>query len=219
VPTTNDDSQVFYNAGVGVKFGLTDRVNLVTEVKGIHKVENDDDDIIGTVGVGVKLGTIEKSRPKCDNSQAMSLNEFAKMCKTAPQAAPMPAPAQKLQSEPQVVQQSEVVEQAPVEEVVDEKVKCVVDVQAPETAVETSESANIPEGFYVQMAALFKGNGEMLTSRLERKKYPYVLYNTERFGKEATLVLVGPYESRKEAAVALRYLKRLSAKAFVKRFP
>ena len=222
VKTTNDDSQMFYNAGAGVKFGLTDRVSLVTEVKGMHKVENSDNDVIGTVGVGVKLGAVEKPVPNCNTPKAMSLDQFAKMCKTEKPAAPahVAAPVQQLQQEPQVVE-----EPAPApapQEVVDEKTKCVVDVEGPVVMDETAsveESGTIPEGYYVQMAALFKGSGDMLTSRLERKKYPYVLYNTKRFGKDATLVLAGPYETRKEAAVALRYLKRLSRKAFVKRFP
>jgi len=222
VKTTNDDSQMFYNAGAGVKFGLTDRVSLVTEVKGMHKVENSDNDVIGTVGVGVKLGAVEKPVPNCNTPKAMSLDQFAKMCKTEQPAAPaqVAAPVQQLQQEPQVVE-----EPAPApapQEVVDEKTKCVVDMEGPVVTDETAsvqESGTIPEGYYVQMAALFKGNGDMLTSRLERKKYPYVLYNTKRFGKDATLVLAGPYETRKEAAVALRYLKRLSRKAFVKRFP
>lgn len=226
VKTTNDDSQMFYNAGAGVKFGLTDRVNLVAEVKGMHKVENHDDDIIGTVGVGMKLGSVEKPVPNCNTPKAMSLDQFARMCKTEKPVVPaqVAAPVQQLQQEPEVV--TEPVSVPVPEEVVDEKTKCVVDVEGPVVMDENTdestvdhESATIPEGYYVQMAALFKGNGDMLTSRLERKKYPYVLYNTKRFGKDATLVLAGPYETRKEAAVALRYLKRLSRKAFVKRFP
>lgn len=222
VKTTNDDSQMFYNAGAGVKFGLTDRVSLVTEVKGMHKVENHDDDIIGTVGLGVKLGALEKPVPDCNTPKAMSLDQFAKMCKTEKPAAPVQvtAPVQQLQQEPQVVEEP-VVEAEP-QEIVDEKTKCVVDVEGSVVTDDTSsvqDSGTIPEGYYVQMAALFKGNGNMLTSRMERKNYPYVLYNTTRFGKDATLVLAGPYETRKEAAVALRYLKRLSRKAFIKRFP
>ncbi len=220
VKTTNDDSQMFYNAGVGLKFDLTDRLNLVTEVKGMHKVENDDDDIIGTVGLGVKLGAVAQKKPTCETPQALTLEQFSKMCKTT-QPAPAPMPVEKMQSEPVVQETAPVVEEA-APEVMDEKTAaCVVEVEneAPNVVEGTTESAEIPEGYYIQMAALFKGSGEILTSRLERKNYPYVLHQTERFGKDATLVLVGPYETRKEAAVALRYLKRLSRKAFIKRFP
>mgnify|MGYP000138417144 CR=1 FL=1 len=67
------------------------------------------------------------------------------------------------------------------------------------------------------MAALFKGKGESLTNRLEQKDYHYVLHNVEKRGKEATLVLVGPYESRVEAGVAMKYLKRLKSDSFIYR--
>ncbi|RUM63528.1 MAG: hypothetical protein DSZ05_08500 [Sulfurospirillum sp.] len=228
VQTTDDDSQMFYNAGAGVKFGMTDRVSLVTEVKGIHKVENHDDDIIGTVGLGVKLGDVGQPRPNCNTPEAMSLDQFAKMCKTKKPAVSnvvqITQPVQQFQQEPQVV--SEPVSEPVMEEIVDEKTRCVVDVDGGDIEMEgpvvtdsASDTGTIPEGYYVQMAALFKGNGEMLTSRLERKNYHYVLHHVNRFGKEATLVLVGPYQTRRAAAVALRYLRRLSRNAFVKRFP
>ncbi len=224
VPTTNDDSQVFYNAGVGLKFGLTDRVNLITEVKGMHKAENGDDDLIGTVGVGVVLGGSKKKKPSCNEPKALSLDEFAKMCKTKKVEAEK-TPAQVAQPAMEATQTEPPAPAAPVVDektaavsapAVEESANCVVEV---DTHAEEEKTLSIPEGYYIQMAALFKGNGEVLTAKLERKNYPYVLYNTERFGKEATLVLVGPYETRKEAAVALRYLKRLSRKAFIKRFP
>ena len=223
VKTTNDDSQGYYNGGVGVKFDINDNINLLTEVKGMHKIENGDNDIIATVGLGVKFGQKSEKKPasSCETPAALSLDEFAKMCKT-PQ--PVQAPVQIQQPSPQtqtIVKQSVVEQESipvaqtiPVEnEVVEFEDKPVIEEK------ESAKSAEIAEGYYVQLAALFKGNGEILTSKLERKNYPHVLYNTTRFNKDATLVLVGPYESRKEALVALRYLKRLSKKAFVKRFP
>ena len=209
VKLTNDDSQMFYNAGAGVKLNINKRVNVMAELKGIHKVENSDDDLIATVGVGMKVGAVEQKQPVCQTTKALSLQEFSRICKTAPSAAaaPMaevPVEVTQLQTEPQVV----------TEEVVETET-CVV-----EPAAETvSEAAEIPEGYYVQMAALFKSSGDMLTSRLERKNYPYVVYETKRGGRDVKLILVGPYQSKGEAKVALRYLKRLSKGAFVKRFP
>jgi len=227
VEATNDDSQVFYNAGVGVKFAVTDNVNVITEVKGMHKVENGDDDFIGTVGVGMMFGGKKAQKPTCDTPKALSLDEFAKMCKTkkaepAP-AEVAPAPMVATQTQPEVVEEATAVvvdekTAAVAEPEVVEEATCVVDVEQEGQEV-AEQTGTIPEGYYVQMAALFKGSGELLTSKLERKNYPYVLHNVTRFGKEATLVLVGPYETRKEAAVALRYLKRLSKQAFIKRFP
>jgi hypothetical protein len=37
----------------------------------------------------------------------------------------------------------------------------------------------------------------------------------DKGGKEATLVLVGPYTSKVEAGVAMKYLKRLKGDAFI----
>jgi cell division septation protein DedD len=219
VKLTNDDSQVFYNAGAGVKVNVNDRVNVMAELKGIHKVENSDDDLIATVGVGMKVGAVAQKAPTCQTTKALSLQEFSKMCKTKTVApAPMaeaPVAVTQMQSEPQVVSEEVVEEPEVVPGEVLESETCVVETDT-ESATET---ADIPEGYYVQMAALFKSSGDILTSKLERKNYPYVIYETSRGSKDVKLVLVGPYQSRKEAKVALRYLKRLSRGAFVKRFP
>ena len=219
VTNNNDDSQVFYNAGVGVKFGINDNIDLVTEVKGIHKAENGDNDIIGTVGVGVKFGETAQKEPVCAAPKALSLQEFAKMCKT-PVAKPVTVTPQEVATMP-VQQVVATHENVPAQMSVQEDQtpeNCVVEVEADQS-VEVPSGDVVPEGSYVQMAALFKGNGDLLTSKLEHKHYPYILHNTKRFGKDATLVLVGPYASAKEAGVALKYLKRLSRKAFIKRFP
>ncbi len=214
VTNNNDDSQVFYNAGAGVKFGINDNVDIVTEVKAIHKVENSDDDIMGTVGVGIKFGETSQKEPTCASPKALSLDQFAKMCKT-----PAAQPVAKVQAVQPMPVQKEIPIQQPVVQEAQTVDNCVVEVEADEGSVEVSEENVVPEGYYVQLAALFKGNGEILTKRLERKNYPYILHNAKRFGKDATLVLVGPYQTKKEAFVAKRYLKRLSRKAFVKKFP
>ncbi len=220
VKTTNDDSQAYYNGGIGMKFDINDNINLLTEVKGMHKIENGDNDVIATVGLGVKFGEKTEKKPTCETPAALSLDQFAKMCKT-PQP---PQPVVQIQQPDQNIQIQErvvVEENIPVAQTIPAD-NCVVELSDKPVLEEVQtevETADIAQGYYVQMAALFKGNGELLTSKLERKNYPHVLYNTTRFGKDATLVLVGPYETRKEASVALKYLKRLSKKAFVKKFP
>jgi cell division septation protein DedD len=91
----------------------------------------------------------------------------------------------------------------------------IVDQPATFVEDEVIQPAASDSGYYVQMAALFQGDGSALTSRLEQKDYPYVLHNVTKGSREATLVLVGPYESRTEASVALGHLKRLKSDAFV----
>ncbi len=214
VKLTDDDSQAFANAGAGVKFELKKNLSLVTEVKGMHKFENGDNDLIGTVGLGMRVGAPEEKAPTCSSKKVLTLDEFSKMCKTKTvQAAPQPMPVTQMQSEPEVVAEEKVtaVKEAPVKETCTMEGQVVTQTHA--------EGAPIPEGYYVQMAALFKTNGDILTGKLERKNYPYVTYNTKRRGKDVTLVLVGPYQSRKEAKVSLKYLRRLSRGAFVKKLP
>ncbi len=225
VKLTDDDSQAFANAGAGVKFDLKNNLSIVTEVKGMHKFENGDNDVIGTVGLGMRVGAVEEKKPACAPKKVLTLDEFSKMCKTKPvQAVPQPMPVTRMQSEPEVVVEEQVtpVAKAPVAETTSE-VTCVVEgavvPESAETKPESTEGTPIPEGYYVQMAALFKSNGAILTGKLERKKYPYVTYNTKRAGKDVTLILAGPYHSRKEAKVALKYLRRLSRGAFIKKLP
>ncbi len=223
VKQTDDDSQPFANAGIGVKFGIKENLNLVTEVKGIHKFENGDDDIIGTVGLGMKIGAPVQKKPTCGSGQkALSLDEFSKMCKTktAASAAAIvsdkPVAVESLQQQPAVTGTVTAVQEVPV---VTQEVGTTCRTEESAAVSAGTEEAQIPEGYYVQMAALFKSNGEILTAKLEQKNYPYVLYNTQRAGKDVTLVLVGPYNSKQEAAVARKYLRRLARGAFVKKFP
>ena len=92
------------------------------------------------------------------------------------------------------------------------------DAAPSEMIVEDEVVETMPEnesGYYVQMAALFQGKGESITNRLEQKDYHYVLHNVEKRGREATLVLVGPYATKTEASVAKKYLKRLKGDAFI----
>ncbi|MCH9814132.1 MAG: outer membrane beta-barrel protein [Epsilonproteobacteria bacterium] len=207
-PATNDDSQGFINAGAGLKFDISDRINLMTEAKWQRKLENDDDDIIATVGVGVKLGsTAKKAAPipsvteTSDIDNAINLAEFRKLYSDA-------------NGTKEENNSSKVAVVTPVE-VVQESQEVAIAETIPFVEEEILEPAVTQSGYYVQMAALFKGNGEVLTNRLEQKDYPYVLHATNRGGKDATLVLVGPYESRVEANVARGYLKRLKSDAFI----
>jgi len=59
--STNVDSQMFYNAGAGVRYSVNDKIDLVAETRVIHKVEDQDTDLIGTVGVGFKFGEKEQA--------------------------------------------------------------------------------------------------------------------------------------------------------------
>jgi cell division septation protein DedD len=232
-PKTNDGSQGFVNVGAGLKFGISKHVDLVTEARWIRKLSNDDDDIIATVGLGVNTGTStstskrEASIPSVtetsDVQNAINLAEFRKISQQkATQAVAKKAQVATTATTATVTTLTPapavVSEAIPADAIVLEE-----DATIPENAVEEGSLATdiieeVPatqEGYYVQMAALFQGRGEALTNRLEQKDYPYVLHNIEKNGREATLVLVGPYQSRVEASVAMKYLKRLKKDAFI----
>ena len=206
-PRTNDDSQAFVNAGAGLKFGINKNIDIVTEARWLRKLENNDDDIIATLGIGAKIGESKKSVNKLASipsvnetsevENAISLAKFKEIYEKKPTV---------VATTPQkVVVTQPVVTQEPIAEAV-----YVEDESATTSYEEPSQ-----DGYYVQMAALFKSDGEVLTNRLEKKDYPFVLHNVQRGGKEATLILVGPYESRAEAGVAIKFLKRLKKDAFV----
>ncbi len=214
-PASNQGSQGFVNVGGGLKFGLSKRVDLVTEARWIRKLSNNDNDIIATIGLGINTGN--SSKPKVaavavpsvtattDVQNAINLAEFRKLSEKKVDKTVV---VEKVAT----VEHVAVVQEIPADAIILDEEVSVDEVTEPTEsfAVESTDS-----GYYIQMAALFKSKGESLTNRLEQKDYHYVLHNVEKRGKEATLVLVGPYESRVEAGVAMKYLKRLKSDSFI----
>lgn len=225
----NDDSQAFVNAGAGLKFGLNDRVDVMTEAKWIHKLEDDDDDIIATVGVGVKIGDVAKKEPVKPNvpsitetseaENAMNLAQFKKLYgeKNTETNGTEVTPQMPLEEATTVskIEKAEVVATTTDDGIPMAQTFPVDTPQTSEIIVSEEITPITQGGYYIQMAALFEGSGDALTNRLAQKDYPYVLHHVTRNGKDATLVLVGPYQSKTEANIAKSYLKRLKSDAFV----
>lgn len=219
-PTLNQGSQGFVNVGGGLKFGITKYVDLVTEARWLRKLSNDDNDIVATVGLGINTGSSAQKAPcasavpsvteTSDVQNAINLAEFKKLSQQkAAQTAEKTEVVESVATvEPAVVEQS-----IPADAIIIDEDATVTEAVEESSTVEEADTAQ--DGYYIQMAALFKGRGESLTNRLEQKDYHYVLHNVQKRGKEATLILVGPYESRVEANVAKKYLKRLKRDAFI----
>lgn len=221
-PASNQGSQGFINAGAGVKFGLSKRVDLVTEAKWIHKLSNDDDDIIATIGLGVHTGSAAKKSKEVpsvnatsDVENAINLAEFKKIYAKKSETALQVVQTPKVEEKVATIEPATITHDIPANAIILEEDAPIDEVVASDETTETVGAEATESGYYVQMAALFKGNGESLTNRLEQKDYHYVLHNVQKRGKEATLVLVGPYESRAEANIAKKYLKKLKADAFI----
>ncbi len=227
-PAGNNGSQGFVNVGAGLKFGISKHVDLVTEAKWIRKLSNNDDDLVATVGLGINTGS--STKPACkvpsiqatsDVQNAINLAEFRKISnKNAVQQVAKKEVVETVATmSPAVVEPVVVAEDnIPADAIVLDE-----DATVSDTSVETSfveqptaiEESASEDGYYVQLAALFKGDGRALTNRLEQKNYHYVLHNVDRGRRTATLILVGPYQSQAEANVARKYLKRLKKDAFI----
>ncbi len=79
----NIESQSFIDGGGGLRYAVNDSVDIVTEVKGIHKTQDKDDDILAGVGVGFKFGGSSSavSRPFQSQKKAMTMAELAQLAR------------------------------------------------------------------------------------------------------------------------------------------
>lgn len=214
---SNDDSQLFFNAGGGLKFAISDRVDLVTEGKWLRKLENGDNDLIATIGLGIKIGETTRGVSQSTATTVVpSVTQTSEVENAISLEKLREINAQKASPAPAVVTESVVttVENVSVEPIIIEEATYVEDTNFIEDTGATYEAIS-ESGYYVQMAAFFDGDGGALPNRLERKNYPYIFHSVNRKGKDATLILVGPYESKAEAVVAMKYLKRLKRDAFI----
>ncbi len=212
---TDDDSQLFFNLGGGLKFALSDRIDLITEGKWLRKFENGDNDLIATIGLGIKLGGTTRGESVAATT-VPSVTETSEVENAISLAKLREINTQKASPAPAVVTESvvTVVENVSVEPIIIEEATYVEDTNFIEDTGVTYEAIS-ESGYYVQMAAFFDGDGGALPDRLEQKNYPYIFHSVDRKGRDATLILVGPYESKAEAAVAMKYLKRLKRDAFI----
>ena len=220
-PATKQGSQGFINIGGGLKFGLSKRVDLITEARWIRKLSNNDDDIIATIGLGVNTGSSKSTTKKStdipsvnatsDVQNAINLAEFKKLYTEKNSKNE----AAKIEEKVTIIEPGSVEQEIPANAIILDEDETIDEALQLNETTETFGLEATDSGYYVQMAALFHGKGESLTNRLEQKDYHYVLHNVEKRGKEATLVLVGPYESRVEAGVAMKYLQKLKNDAFI----
>lgn len=220
-PSTGLSSQAFYNVGGGLRYSVNPRVDLVAEGRVIHKVEDQDDDAIGSVGVGFKFGNTCSTAVKKKGIpvKALTMAELAALTAKKQQAtvpAPTVAPVA-----PAVVAAPVVVESTPVVEapktvarkiVYDTSEVNVCDVVNNQNGV-VSDTVSMDDvsGYFVQVIALRKNSPDVIVSRLDAKGYNHTLKEEGSL----TRVLVGPYETRKAAAIALKGLKSIKKDAFI----
>ena len=177
-------SQGFFDAGMGLKYHITDKVNLLADIQGIKKFKDNDLDILASLGLGFFFGANTQSIPET----------------TAPVVHVRPSvPTNR--------------------EITIVKVK-----QAPratyrhDTRVMPTHRGN----YYLQLAAAFKSDLESgchFTDELKQEGIDYEIKYATINGKNASLLVVGPYSSKEEAREDLAKIRKISKNAFIRRLP
>jgi cell division septation protein DedD len=202
------ESGGFANAGAGLKYQIGENLNLLTEAKAIKKFDNDDLDIVAGVGIGMMFGAAA--------TQMVPVSEFEI---AQPAVVPSIIPADAPLATPVVIQQS-VPAYNPMYENLD---VVTIDTEGRDSinSRRTSHRAYNSNGgdYYIQVAALFKNNGANSTyfRKLDAQGLNHQLKNTTVRGKNISLLLVGPYDSKSAANADLGKVKSVERGAFVKR--
>ncbi len=216
VKSTNLDSQMFYNGGVGLRYSVNNKVDLVGEARVIHKVEDKDTDIIGNVGLGLKFG-VPQHKP------AKTLQDLAAMTPAPAPVAPVEVAPEVLPAEPApeiepvIVGSLDEKEAAVSGEIVEnvESSDCAPTSDVTETCPSDRDSVadqeGVESGYYIQVISLARNSTDKVTNRLDRMGLSYRLENSGAM----TRVLVGPFASRSDARRSLRKAKRVSRDAFI----
>jgi len=207
-PTTNVDSQMFYNGGAGLRYSVNNKVDLVAETRVIHKVEDQDTDLIGNVGVGLKFGGQAQNVKTLDDLRAQTQIQPVKPVEVEPEIIPA-EPAEVVEPEPIIIDAG-----------IDEKESAVMSdtidsgcdtVDVEESCPSDRENSVVESGYYVQVISLAKNSTDKIASRLDRAGFSYTFENAGA----NTRVLVGPYSSKSAARRALRKLKRIKRDSFI----
>ena len=178
-------SQGFFDAGLGVKFGINDKVSLLADVQGIKKFRDNDFDILASLGLGFFFGTNNQVAPKT----------------TTINIVPKKEPVRKItiiKIKPKTETKTLVVKEAP------KKVK-------------SSKSGE----YYIQLAAAFKkdvADGCHFTEEMDKEGISYSVKYTKIKGKNASVLVTGPYSSKEEAKEELAKIRKISKDAFIRRF-
>ncbi len=208
--TSKDVSQGFFNGGIGFKYLASSAVNATLEAKALKKFDTSDLDYMFTFGFGYTFGqkgySAELDEPNIFEKELQSLNK---------------KDSDDLQSSNvETIAQVEVEKEVQVE--VEEKKS--IDIASYESKeIPTFEesfkkvSQEESEGYYVQMIALFneKSDENIVLNSLQSKGYTGVQKDISIGSKDATIVLVGPFESTQSAHKELKNLKKIKDDAFV----
>ena len=189
----NEESGGFFNAGAGVKYKLTQNVNLITQATAVRKFKNNNIDFMAALGLGIALGSTgaQNYTPVVTQNRYQESNVEHELV-TLIHEEPIVMPISYIEEDP-----------------IDARVSY------------EDEPITNEKKYYIQIAALFKNdlyeNNSHYLSKLDTNNLPYEVKQTDIRGKSVQLLLVGPYDSNLAAREDLIKAKRVEKGAFIKK--
>jgi septal ring-binding cell division protein DamX len=177
-------SQGFFDAGLGLKFGITDRVSLLADVQGIKKFRDNDFDVLASLGLGFFFGGASQVAPEIDATDVT----------------------------PQPKREITIVKVKPT-------TTTVVDVKPTTTTVVNIEPTAPAGNYYIQLAAAFSSDIEKgchFTDELKKDGIDYQVKYITIKGKNASVLVTGPYATKEDAKEELFKIKKISKDAFIR---
>ncbi len=196
--TSRLKSQAFFDAGAGVKVPFADNINLYSEAKAIKKFDDSSLDFALALGVGFVFGqTISSSLPVAFVQPSVQNVEI------------LPENDTVITKEPTTIVQQV------------QPLNDTITVQEDQQLVEIQEQTPVYEGeYYIQLAAVFHSNiddDDQIINAIQNRGEPFSIKDAEISGKNAKLLLAGPYLSYEDAKSVLPKMKKIQRGAFIKR--
>ncbi len=221
--TSKDVSQGFFNGGIGFKYLVSSAVNATLEAKALKKLDTSDLDYMFTFGFGYTFGQrgyeAEIKEPNIFEKELQSLNNNNDLQSSDSD----------IETIAQIENESVDIASSESKEVLASESKETLAFESKETLA--FESKEVPtfeesfkrvgqeetEGYYVQMIALFneKSDENIVLNSLQSKGYTGVQKDISIGSKDATIVLVGPFESTQSAHKELKNLQKIKDDAFI----
>ncbi len=203
--TDQDISQGLLDGGLGFKYQAWDNINLSLEAKGIRKFDTHDIDYTLSLGVGYLFGQ-SLTNPHVTQVQS-TVEEITLPVIHKEETIVNDTVATDIQATSNIIN-----EEYSSTDTSDDLTKIIDDTSIYENEMITAKDNN----YYVQMAAWFENiQNVKLKNRLQKRNYEYDIIDTTRHGTGVKLLLVGPYETKNEAKIALKKLKKIKCDAFI----
>ena len=197
-----EPSQNIFQYGIGAKYFLSQNINMFLETKAIKKFKTKNSDHITNIGVGYLF-----------NKKSYRQNYTNK--KISHYQPPSSIVAERERPELPIIDLTHTVSMdIPQQDTFIQRPQQIVATPPPPT--KKYKSISIGKSYYIQMAAYATTSPNRLKRKIKARGYSNIkLHTIIKRGKPLTLILVGPYESRRSATNQLRDLKKVKRDAFI----